>query len=112
MWCNPNSKLQEGSKSETISNPNEGMKKDISSPPETLKLQNPETLSICLEHSLAASSEARHQRLLPSARSLGNQSSSSDSALSGSKPIHIAGPDTSRSNLLLMFGFERYILLH
>jgi hypothetical protein len=47
--------------SEAIPNPDEGMRRDILSPPGTLKLWNPETLSICLEHSPAASSEARHQ---------------------------------------------------
>jgi hypothetical protein len=88
------------------------MKKHISLPPETLKLWNLETLSICLEHSLAVSTEARHQWLLPSARSPSSQSSSSDSAPGVSKPIHFAGPDTSIGNLLVMFELKRYILLH
>jgi hypothetical protein len=43
-----------------------------------LKLWYPETLSICLEHSLAASSEGRHQWLPPNAGSPGRQPSSSD----------------------------------
>jgi hypothetical protein len=50
------------------------MKRHISLSPETPKLWNLETLSICLEHSLAVSTEARHQWLLPSARSSSSQS--------------------------------------
>jgi hypothetical protein len=49
------------SKNETIPNPDEGMKRDISSPPETLKTMKSRDLSICVEQSFAASSEARHQ---------------------------------------------------
>jgi hypothetical protein len=88
------------------------MKRDSTSPPETLRLWNTEALSVCLEHSFAASSEARHQWLLPSARSQGSQSSSSDFAPSRFKPIHFVGSDTSRSNLILMFSLKRCILLY
>jgi hypothetical protein len=72
---------------------------------EALKLWTLKSLPICLKYPLTASPEARQQWLPPNIQSLSSQSSNSDFA-------PLCGPDTSRSNLLLMFGLKRYIILH